>query len=117
MSQNEQETLLIELEDRLSIKERMYVRKPYVSPVYYNDRDRTYIDCIKNISAGGVFIETGAAFSVGQEITLAFPLPIEKKHVMLEGLISRVNDRGIGVKFKAVHPGQKEKMRDLVDMI
>ena len=61
----------------------------------YNFRDFT-----KNISAGGVFIETGNTLSINEDLFMTllhsgFEVPIRAG-----GKIVRVDPKGIGVKFK-----------------
>ena len=53
----------------------------------------------KNISRGGIFIETRNRFSIGQMIKLVIPGTKIDKGVMLKGEVVRINPNGIGVKF------------------
>lgn len=117
MSDDQQRSLLKELEKRLSVKKRKHVRKPYFSVVDYGPQDVTYTDFIQNISAGGVFIGTGAPLSAGQELSISFPLPISGEPVNLTGEVVWVGDEGMGVKFKMASNQQETLIKSLVDMI
>lgn len=118
MSDEEKRSLVKELEERLDIRKRRHDRKPYFTTVCYSTRDGAYTDFIHNIGAGGVFIGTNMPpSSVGQEITLAFPLPISQKHIMLSGEIAWVTELGMGVKFKTIGHEEEERIKRLVDMI
>jgi Tfp pilus assembly protein PilZ len=75
------------------------------------------VDFIQNISAGGVYIGTRLPPSVGEELTLAFPLPISQEHVMLDGKIVWTAEQGMGVKFKRINNEEEERIKRLVDMI
>ena len=49
---------------------RKYPRKPCLKSVFFNCGDQRYAGLIKNISRGGVFIETADKFLFGQSIEL-----------------------------------------------
>jgi Tfp pilus assembly protein PilZ len=55
---------------------------------------------IKDISAGGAFIEFSRPFPIGQEITLVFSSLGDQKPVRIIGEIAWTGPQGIGVKFK-----------------
>lgn len=117
LPEEEQRSLLNELEKTHFLKKRKYHRKPYFSVVDYASQGGAYTDFIQNISAGGVFIGTSAPFRVGQELSLGFPLPISHKHILIGGEIAWVSPRGIGVKFNSVEGELEAMIRSLVDMI
>ena len=117
MSDEEKQSLVEELEERLHIKKRKYVRKPYFSAVCYSAQDGAHVDFIQNISAGGVFIGTRLHPPVGEKVTLAFPLPMSQEHIMLDGEIVWATQQGMGVKFQMIKPEEEERMSNLVDMI
>lgn len=86
---------------------RKHQRKPWVIPVHYSAGDRDYKDFIKDISKGGLFIETEKSFAVGQTIKMNFRLPNSQSLIQAIGEIVRSNSRGIGVKFKRQSRKQK----------
>ena len=97
----EQKLKLLKLLDKWENKEtRRYSRKPWLIAVNYAIKDRAFKDVIKDISNGGVFIETKMPFTVGQGITMKFKLPNSQKLIKAAGEIVRYNSHGIGVKFK-----------------
>ncbi len=116
MSQDEQHALLSELEDRLSKAKREYERKPFNTTVDYSTESGSHRDFIKDISNGGVFIETRIPYSVGEEISMTFLLPEQEKKIKIQGVIVRVDAQGIGVKFK-MSQVQKEIVKSFVDML
>ena len=117
MSTDGRQSLLEELEKRFSFRKRKYDRKPYFSVVDYGAQDDTHTDFIQNISAGGVFVGTATPFSVGQEVTLAFPLPISQERVRILGEIAWACEDGIGVKFKIADYKQEAIIESLINMI
>ncbi len=117
MSEEEQRALLKELEERLFEGKRKQERKPFLMAVDYSTQDHVYKDFIQNISAGGVFIQTHMPFSVGQEVSLTFPLPNYKKHIKIIGEVVRSTPQGVGVKFKMADRDQKAIIKSLLESI
>ncbi|MBW2357792.1 MAG: PilZ domain-containing protein [Deltaproteobacteria bacterium] len=85
--------------------------------VDYVAQDRFCNDFIKNVSSGGMFIETRMPFLVGQDIILTFPLPKNRKHVKIAGEVIRTTAQGIGVKFKIANEDQEAVIKSLLEMI
>jgi len=75
-------------------------RKSCLMLVDYATLDRAYKDCIRNISASGLFIETRTPFSIGQKITLTFSSSNYERPIKITGKIARTGPGGIGVRFK-----------------
>jgi len=117
MPEDEQLDLLKELEERLFRDKRKHTRKHFFMVVDYSAEDRVYKDYIKDISAGGVFIETRTPFSIGQELSLSFPLPNYQKYIKTTGEVVRISPHGIGVKFMMVDQGQEAMIKSLLEMI
>ncbi len=103
LSESQQRELLTTLEDWHRKEQRKHPRKPCLIVVDYADRDRAFKDFIKNISAGGVFIETNMPFSVGRKLTLTFSSSNYEKPIKVTGEIVWTGTLGIGVKFKAAN--------------
>ena len=93
-------SILKALEKHNQTHRRKQPRKPSFVPVDYTVGDRAFKDFIKNISAGGVFIETRTPFSVGQEISMTFSSAKLDEPIKIRGTIFWANNMlGIGVKF------------------
>jgi hypothetical protein len=61
--------------------------------------DYYFRDYIKNISAGGLFIETNVPATVGGTVTISFGLLDNKDPIQAEGKIDKIDPNGFGVKF------------------
>ena len=79
--------------------QRQHARKSYFMSVDYAVKDRCFRDFIKDISAGGVFIETHHLFPVGETISLSFMVPNYPVPVKITGRIARVSPAGLGIEF------------------
>ncbi len=117
MPEQEKQKLLKDLEGKVFGGRRRHPRKPFFMVVDYATQDRAYKDFIQNISAGGVFIETQIPFSVGQEISLTFPLPNYQKYIKINGDVVWTSPRGIGVTFKMPSQDQEAMIKSLLEMI
>jgi len=91
-------------------EKRDYIRKPFFMSVDYSTQDRVYRDFIKDISTGGVFIETLRPLPVGQEILMAFSFPNQRQNFKISGDVVRMNTKGIGVSFIVKNEAQKESL-------
>ncbi|MBW2219118.1 MAG: PilZ domain-containing protein [Deltaproteobacteria bacterium] len=91
-------------------EKRTYIRKPFFMSVDYSTQDRVYRDFIKDISTGGVFIETLRPLPVGQEISMAFSFPNLRQNFKISGDVVRMDPKGIGVAFMASNEKQKETL-------
>ena len=117
MSEDEQLALLKKLKERPFKEKREHERKPFFIVVDYSTEERVYKDWIKNISAGGVFIETHMPFSVGQDVSLTFPLPNYQKYIKIIGEVVRIDLQGIGVRFKMANQDQEKIIKSLLETI
>lgn len=97
--EDERQKLLNSLNDWWRGHRRKHSRKPCSMAVPCSTQDRVFIHNISNISASGVFIETPATFSVGQDITLTFSPTKGQEPVRVTGKIVRRIPKGIGVEF------------------
>lgn len=105
MSEEERLILLEQLEKRPPNERRQHPRKRYLTDVRYVAGDRIYKDFIRNISLGGLLIETHEKHNdlgIGQEVTLSIPFSEEKQYTRIIGEIVRVSAQEIGIKFKKV---------------
>lgn len=99
MSFEEQRALLEMLETRTDVEKRELPRRSSALVVTYTDACRRYEDLARDISAGGLFIETRERFVVGDQIGIAFRLPDVSAPIRLSGKIVRTSPTGIGVQF------------------
>ncbi len=96
--------------DTHPVKEKRENRRiPSSTSVTYATRGIAYEDFLLDISAGGVFIETRAVFTVGQLLSLTFPMPGHQHFISVTGQVVRVEGHGIGVQFE-------EAVQDLLDV-
>ncbi len=98
-TEDQKRTLLILLEDLRASDRR---RHPRIACSIAVTLDGLFTEVIRNISVGGVFIETSEAFQPGKPLELEFSLPNQEKRFKATGSIAWRSSEGIGVKFTAV---------------
>lgn len=81
---------------------RKYPRKPYFKAVFFNCGNQTCEGLIKNISRGGVFIETSAQFFFGQPVDLIIPHTRIDRGKRIRGWIVHLSQNGMGITFKRI---------------
>ena len=109
-SEEQKQTLLSLLEKRRLLElleiwrqedRRTMPRKRTPLSVHCYTKDQAFEDSVRDISSTGVFIETSALLSVGEEITLSFSSPHSEEPVKVTGEIVWTGPGGVGVEFKA----------------
>jgi hypothetical protein len=83
----------------LSLGDRDGFRRMYDQTITFSTQDRQYSALCRDISSGGIFIQTLDIFKLGQLVTLDIPFSNEKESIKVPAEIVRVNPDGIGLKF------------------
>ena len=83
---------------------RAYPRKPIKIPVELSKNGFIFMCLTQNISNSGVFIQTDFTFHIDQQTTMVLSPPKSKKDITVGGRITRVDSKGIGVKFNKLIP-------------
>ncbi len=103
LSEEQQMSILKQLEEINGTgpftSEREDARRSFKETILFTVKDQSYSGISQDISAGGMFIQTPDAFSVGQSIILSIPLANKQKKIKVPAQIVRVTPEGIGVEF------------------
>jgi len=102
MSDMELRQLLNDLEkwEKSKEKKRKYPRRSTLIDITYaSDRRGFFEDVIRNISSGGLYIETNLLSELGQKLTMTFSHPDSGDPIKVKGKVIRADSEGIGVKF------------------
>ena len=86
---------------------RKHVRQLFPAVVDYSVDNRFYKDFLRDISKGGVFMETRVPLSMGAEIAMSFPMPKKNQSLKVTGIIVRVSPEGVGIQFKRLEEMEK----------
>ena len=103
MNEEQRLDLLSKLEElpteELSLGDRNDVRKGFERNISFSVQDRSYNAICKDISNGGLFIQTNEVFTVGQTVVLNIPFSDGSREIKVPAEIVRVSGHGIGLKF------------------
>ena len=103
---------------RLTQERRKTPRKTcFFAEVDYAACDEVFTDPIKDISPGGVFIETDKIFSVGEDVTMLFSDFSRIDLIRISGDVIRTMPSGIVVKFDLNDDREKRNMEKYIDMV
>ena len=83
----------------LSLGDRNDVRKGFEKDISFSVQDRSYQAICKDISNGGLFIQTSEVFTLGQTVLLNIPFSDDSREIKVPAEIVRVSKQGIGVRF------------------
>ena len=87
---------------------RRFTRKPFRRATIFACQNRYYAGLTKNLSKGGIFIETRNPFAIGQIITLVISRTKIEKGVMLKGEVVHGSLEGFGLKFLSLLKNGRE---------
>ncbi len=108
-----------DMEDQASqtidLDEREAPRKPCLLSVDFSTEDISHNDIVRDISIGGLFIETGAAISIGRELELNFQIPDSSETMKVSGKIVWKNENGVGLQFNNLNKEQAELIKHYTD--
>jgi Tfp pilus assembly protein PilZ len=103
---------------RTTMERRKHFRKTcFFEEVDYSAHNEVYTDPIKNISNGGVFIETDKMLSVGADVTMLFADLANIDLIRVAGDIIRITPNGVAVKFDIDDSMKMKNIEKYIDMV
>ena len=85
---------------RLDNKEaRVYSRIPCSEETHFSANRELFRGTIRNMSQGGIYVQTKERFAVGQEVVVAGPFGEKNEDVKKLGKIVWHDQRGIAIQF------------------
>jgi len=103
------------------IERREHPRVLMRALVDYESQDTFLYDYSRDLSEGGLFIQTDKPLAIGEVITLKFTLPNVDKVFEIAGIVRWTNPdsvegllKGMGVEFKDVCESDKKLIEDYV---
>jgi hypothetical protein len=80
--------------------------------------DGRAINCFaRDISAGGIFVESCETFNMEQPVSICFSLDDDRLALKLKGRVVRLEHEGIGIKYESLTNYQKEIMNDIINRL
>jgi hypothetical protein len=85
---------------KMSNKEaRIFARAPCSEDTHFSANRELFQGTIKNVSEGGIYVQTRQRFVVGQEVVVAGPFGEDQQDVKRYGKVVWYDDGGIAVQF------------------
>jgi type IV pilus assembly protein PilZ len=97
-------------------------RVPLHIQIQYKTADQFFQDYMKNLSSGGIFIETSKPLKVGTKLKVQFCLPKMKKEILADGVVVRKVDLGranpgaggMGIQFSDLNLEDKTSLDEYI---
>ena len=80
-------------------KKRHHPRKSFRLYVKMTHGRTTGEHRARDISLGGIFVETDEKLTPGQTVSLSLPFANQNRHIKMNGKVVRVTEDGVGVQF------------------
>jgi len=112
--------LMQKISARLNVPFRRHNRIPVDLGVEFSHDGGELKAFARNISEGGLFIETNDALEIGSRLTLSFTLPGQSSPLVVPGeVVRRIELRsdfrfGLGVQFRGLPPTSREQILDFL---
>jgi len=114
LTHDQQEEILETLQTWQTGKQREYQRLNTRADIDVVVGDRVIQTDIKDISAGGIFINTSGKFENNKSVRVVFSIPGYDKPLKLEGVIVRVEQNGLAIQFENITPYFKKILDDVI---
>jgi hypothetical protein len=86
---------------RRSLNNRLHARTPCSVATHFAANRQLFRGIIKNLSAGGTYIQAKGRFAVGGDVIVAGPFDADQDETKRHGKIVRLDNNGIAVRFIA----------------
>ena len=84
---------------RRSLNSRLHARKPCSVATHFAANRQLFRGTIKNLSAGGTYIQVKGRFALGGDVIVAGPFAANQEETKRRGKIVRLDANGIAVRF------------------
>jgi len=95
---------------------RRFVRTPLDAPVSFSPKGsaNVYGGRAKDVSVGGMFVETKNPVPFGGEVVIHLRLPQAREELTLPGVVRWVRDGGMGVQFGNLGAKETHEITEVV---
>jgi hypothetical protein len=80
--------------------------------VYWSFKEREETSRVRDLSLGGLFVETTKSTAVGASVKLNFL--VQEGQVMAEAVVRHVKSGGLGLKFLAMRNEDQKRLKALI---
>lgn len=94
---------------------RRYNRYDCLVAVEFRTNCVNYQCYMRDLSEGGAYIETEQPLMMGQQLLLSIYSPMLERSCIVSGLVVRTEAKGVGIRFEALAPQQKQVINSLIE--
>ncbi len=95
-------------------KQRNYQRLEAKTGIDVAVGDRVIQTTTRDLSASGIYINTAGKFEANKDVRIVFSVPGYDKPFKLKGMIVRVEQNGMAVRFENITPYFKQILDDVI---
>ncbi len=114
LTHDQQKEMLEILKGLQAGKQRDYPRLEAKTDIDVVVGDRVIQTDARDISASGIYINTSGKFEINKSVRVVFSVPGIDKPFKLQGMIVRVEQDGLAIKFKNITPYFKKILDDII---
>ena len=114
LTPDHQKEVLEILKGLQSGKQRDYARLEAKADIDVVVGDRVIQTDARDISASGIYINTSGKFEINKSVRVVFSVPGIDRPFKLQGMIVRVEQDGLAIKFKNITPYFKKILDDVI---
>ena len=114
LTHDQQKEMLEILKGLQAGKQRDYQRLESKTNIDVVVGDRVIQTDARDISASGIYINTSGKFEINKSVRVVFSVPGIDKPFKLQGMIVRVEQDGLAIKFKNITPYFKKILDDII---
>jgi type IV pilus assembly protein PilZ len=95
---------------------RRFSRTPVDAPatLTYKGASQSFVGRTKDISVGGMFLETAHVVPFGTDVTIRVRLPKSKDELTLPGVVRWVRSDGMGIQFGLLGAKETHEITEIV---
>jgi Tfp pilus assembly protein PilZ len=82
--------------------------------IHLRDMKSLFRFAARDVSAGGVFIETRQTVEVGGDVEVTLRHPVSGEDFSLEGRVVRVENKGLAVEFTHLDDGERRALQRFI---
>ncbi len=114
LTSDQQEEMLSILKEWQKDKHREFKRVKTKSHVDVASVQRVVQTDMRDVSASGIYINTPGKFEMDEKVKVVFSIPGYDKPFKISGVIVRVEEHGMAIKFEKITPYFKSILDDAI---
>jgi type IV pilus assembly protein PilZ len=100
----------------VTVELRRFTRAPLERPLEFQTKnsDHRYRGLAKDISVGGMFVQTDEPAAFNAEVVVYLTLPSDTKELRLPGVVRWTRPNGMGVQFRSLGVRETHAITEIV---